>query len=446
MGPATGVEGGRRVVVDRSPRSGVRSRLARLAARGAATALDGWTVLSNALGLRPLLRRSLSDVPARPAGPVLSRTTSFLFRWLVLLRWWRGDNRAGARVATRYVRRARTELETLGCREARAEPVPAADPSGTAPGRLARDLRRAPRPLVFRGWHRPQRDWSLAELIRDVGSTPVLMRWGDGFEWRPLRDLMDRDDAYVANSEQLLIEHPGLLSALRPARSPGRWLGGVPYAVQLFLGARAGTGLTFHCANNWNFFTMLHGRKRWTFVDPAHSYFMYPWITRDGAYVASILHHPEIDPAVWDLHRAAPRLEVTLEPGDVLVSPPWWWHRVENLDEETVGASSRWSVPWAAETNRLFSFAQVFSPGLRMATRDVLGHLIEGGASLSERYARSAAGPTRIERVAHTREQLLPGEVGARAWGGLVPEPRSTTTVLGGPDESVSQRATARRV
>ena len=32
-----------------------------------------------------------------------------------------------------------------------------------------------------------------------------------------------------------------------------------------------------------------------------------------------------------------PRLEVILEPGDVLFNAPWWWHTVENLDDLTVG-------------------------------------------------------------------------------------------------------------
>jgi hypothetical protein len=38
----------------------------------------------------------------------------------------------------------------------------------------------------------------------------------------------------------------------------------------------------------------------------------------------------------------ATRYEVELEPGDVLFSPPWWWHDVRNTTEETIGLATRW--------------------------------------------------------------------------------------------------------
>ena len=37
-----------------------------------------------------------------------------------------------------------------------------------------------------------------------------------------------------------------------------------------------------------------------------------------------------------------PIFEVTLEPGDLLLNPPWWWHAVRNVSETTVGVASRW--------------------------------------------------------------------------------------------------------
>ncbi|MGH0033685.1 MAG: cupin-like domain-containing protein [Myxococcota bacterium] len=389
----------------------------RASAWGAALVLSAWTLLANGFGVVPLFSRSLSRVPADPPGPTLSRSTAFAFRWLVLWRWLRGDNEVACGIARRYVRRARCELAEEPSAPG-AEPVFEASQEVDDLPRLARSLRGAPRPVVLRQWHRARRDWSLDALVGDAGQSPVLMRGPEGFSMRPLAGLRETPGAYVANCEQLLVRHPELVEALDPHGDSGAWLGGVAYALQLFVGARPGTGLSFHCANNWNLFTMLHGRKRWTFVDPAHGYLMYPWTTRDGAYVASVLHHPQLDPGACDLFEWAPRSSVVLEPGDVLVSPPWWWHRVENLDAETVGAAHRRSIPFAADTNRLFSFAQALSPGLLAATAGTLAEVIAHRARLRDLYAGSGAGPTAIERVAHTREQLMPAEAGVRAWGG----------------------------
>ena len=43
-----------------------------------------------------------------------------------------------------------------------------------------------------------------------------------------------------------------------------------------------------------------------------------------------------------ELYARLPRVCTTLEPGDALLSPSWWWHRVENLAPVNVGVSSRW--------------------------------------------------------------------------------------------------------
>ena len=378
-------------------------------------ALGSWIsiLVRGGFGSLALLRRSLDGRPHR-GEHLPGRPTAFLFRWLVLLRWWRGRNDVHADLARLYLRRAHRELPRDPCE---AEPVEIFDIGEIDPQRFRETWRRDVRPVVVRGLRPGARDWSLAGLQREFGETRVWARDSDRFAWERLDRIEPGDTRYVANSEQLLLRHPELVGRLDVARY-GAFVGGRPYAIQLFLGARTGTGLTFHCANNLNLFTMLHGRKRWTFVDPAYSYAMYPWITRSGAYVASILDHPEIPRAHTELFTGCPRLEITLEPGDVLFSPPWWWHRVENLDPDTVGAASRWAVPGLPDANRLFTFAQLASGELLRATAETLGVLIEHGGDLEARYGAvsRAAVPTAIETVAHTDEQLLPGELGRACW------------------------------
>ncbi|MEM7409093.1 MAG: cupin-like domain-containing protein [Myxococcota bacterium] len=390
----------------------MRPGLARCFAWTLASASWAYGAARGGFGAAAVLRRSLSSVGEVDRHFLPSRRTALAFRLLVLLRFLRGRNDVHRPWARGYLARARRELPRA---PARATPVPELDLAAAAT--LGPSLRQHPRPWVIRGGAPLARDWSLAALREAFPRTPVWVRDRDHFAWEALGRLGAGDARYVANSEQLLLRHPELVRQLDVDRYRA-WTGGRPYALQLFLGARSGSGLSFHCANNLNLFTMLHGRKRWTFVDPAYSYAMYPWVTRDAAYVASILDHPDIPSSHTDLFASCPREEVVLEPGDVLVSPPWWWHRVENLDPDTVGAASRWTLSWLPDTNRLFSFAQLFSPALLRATVDTVAELLENGGSLEARYARGAdeRAPTAIERVAHTEEQLLPGQLGRACW------------------------------
>jgi hypothetical protein len=391
------------------------NRPSSLAAAGAAVCTTAFVaLLRSGFGIVPLLRQRLSA--ASRSGPVPIRaSTALLFRVLVLWRWLRGNNDAAPGLAARYVARAEAELAGEGAAEPeRLEEISA---SRVDPEAFLRDWRRNPRPVAIRGLLSAKRDWDPAALVRDFGETPVLFNETSGFALRPLAALEDRDaPRYVANCEALLTRHPELLEAL-DVPGLGRWTGMRAYCVQLFIGARARSGLTYHCANNVNLFLMLHGRKRWTLVDPESSYRMYPWITREAAYVASIVNHAEIPADQHPLYRGCPRSEVVLEPGDALLNPPWWWHQVVNLDELTVGCATRWAGLPIPETNRLFSFAQALSRDPWSTTFHTLVDLLETGGDLDALYRRQAGNTTtRIERVSHTREQHQPGAVGMRSW------------------------------
>jgi hypothetical protein len=366
------------------------------------------TIARSGGGLGPLARRRLSPLPSSQEGPEPTRLTAALFRVLVLLRWLRRSNFAGRRLAAWYLARADAEVRGAGARPRSPRPIQVLEAGNTTPDGVRRHLRHAAEPLVIRGLHTLQRDWSLAALVESFGSTRVLFNEDYGYRLRPLRDLLrgNAGDPYVANCEQLLVRHPELLDDLAlEAYRP--WTGGRPYCAQLFLGSRRSLGLYFHCANNFNAFTMLHGRKRWTFVHPAFSYWMYPIVSRHSAYVASIIHHVEAPPGADDLFRYCPRYEVVLEPGDVLLNPPWWWHQVENLDDETVGCASRWIGTGVPDTNPLFSFAQTSSWSLLRTSAQTAASLLESGGDLAEHYRRLGAAEspvTPIENVSHTAE------------------------------------------
>jgi hypothetical protein len=80
-------------------------------------------------------------------------------------------------------------------------------------------------------------------------------------------------------------------------------------------------GSDFHCAGANNWFIQVVGRKRWEFLMPKYSPYLWPlrgglvnfWngnenMARDSAHL--------------------PREYVDLNPGDVLLNPPWQWHKI----------------------------------------------------------------------------------------------------------------------
>ena len=66
----------------------------------------------------------------------------------------------------------------------------------------------------------------------------------------------------------------------------------------------------------------------------------------------------------YPLMMSCPRVEVVLEPGDVLINPPWWWHEIENVSETTVAVATRWKTSHFQiyDTNFLFDFLQMINP------------------------------------------------------------------------------------
>jgi hypothetical protein len=175
---------------------------------------------------------------------------------------------------------------------------------------------------------------------------------------------IESPDLYLANCEILFHRHPELgrdidIAFLVGPSSPMR-----STSMQLFLG-RKGTGTSFHCANIWNLFVMVSGSKRWTLIDPKYSYWMYPRISPNMTYVSSYhTSYQHLDTEACPLMARCPRLEVLLEPGDVLINPPWWWHEIENVTPTTVAVATRWKTSHLQvyNTNFMFDFLQMINP------------------------------------------------------------------------------------
>jgi hypothetical protein len=206
------------------------------------------------------------------------------------------------------------------------------------------------------------RDMPVTELIQNIlnGGEYYASNLEDLFNNHPeLRDelLLREIEAYSRG------EGRGVVSgAKKGGRLPG-W--GEILSTQIFISnANGRTG--YHCAAGGNFFLQVYGRKRWVFVNPRHSPFMYPTIRKDFFYSGSPVD-VRLDPEEqlregYGLYNLVPKYEVVLEPGDVLYSPQWWWHTIDNLSL-SIGVAMRFRTGAFAE-NPIYAAMTGLSPHL----------------------------------------------------------------------------------
>jgi hypothetical protein len=238
-----------------------------------------------------------------------------------------------------------------------------------------------PHPVVLRGFAKDIPafgSFTVEKFIERFGDEDVLLKTpeADGVPGK-VRDI-NTPGTYLHNSEAIFVRHPELIECLQLDRVKPFGLetiqndlpriGRLP--CQVFLG-RGGTGTPFHCANGYNWFFMLEGRKKWTFVDPRWLGFMFPGLNRGALYQTSAITDPNtVLDKYKSLWRLVPRYEVILEPGDVLLNPPWWWHCIENMSSTSTACATRWAdknsmrplMGMGHDTNRLFTHMQIFAP------------------------------------------------------------------------------------
>lgn len=79
-------------------------------------------------------------------------------------------------------------------------------------------------------------------------------------------------------------------------------------------------------------FIQVHGQKKWTFWEPSQRLFLGVRPERRG-YFFTHLREKNIDPVKFPLAKYARKFEITLNPGDVVWFPAFYWHQVENPTE-----------------------------------------------------------------------------------------------------------------
>ncbi len=150
---------------------------------------------------------------------------------------------------------------------------------------------------------------------------------------------------YPGHTEDLFNRNPALRNSL-DLKTLGEYLSVRQQRImstQLFLSG-GGVRSAWHATGGPNLFTMVYGRKEWTLVHPQHSMWMHPITRKDMFYAATMIDwkksNDEIEADGYPLYRYIPKFATTLEPGDVLFSPQWWWHCVDT-PETSIGIASR---------------------------------------------------------------------------------------------------------
>lgn len=93
-------------------------------------------------------------------------------------------------------------------------------------------------------------------------------------------------------------------------------------------------------------FRQVTGRKKWWFIPPSETPYLVPSVNVNGFSAHSLTKVGKFggEPSPWMSKLI--RYTIVLNPGDVLVNPPWFWHGILNLgesDEVIIGSPVRYS-------------------------------------------------------------------------------------------------------
>lgn len=221
-----------------------------------------------------------------------------------------------------------------------ADELPRVDFNRISPEEFFQKHVNNPQPVVIENCQYAQESMTLEDTVRRYSQEYVpLMSVKDKEHYvGPLQDVLDKP-VVLSHGDRLVAEHPEILEGLNLNQF-------LPYirlnrfADQLFI-SNCGSGSTAHFGTNTNLFFMLEGKKKWTIIDPNFFYLSYPtFLPMDGKTALSWMD--EADTERCPLFKYCPRYEVTLEPGELLLNPHYFFHSVRNMTKKTMALGLRW--------------------------------------------------------------------------------------------------------
>lgn len=375
---ATDILGERSVTTltaDKAPAPVLRRRRRILRAVVVLVVLFVRQVLVSRLFVRPLLLGINGKPCLRERGyvlPTARRSDLVRLKWLYLRKAWVApdDTPANQRLdASFHAVIDRIEAQVAGSYPQQTDemPLPEYDWKNGNPEEFYQRYIKTPMPVVLRGYAlqtEAAKRWNFEYIVEKCGDVEVTLT-GTESDWPgPLKSVRD-PAVYCANADAPFKAFPELVEELSiPQLKP--YIKRNYTFSQFFVGQKA-TGSGYHCAGIWNFFYMIEGQKKWYFVDPELTWMMYPSIHIGVLAFSSLVYFPgSSNGDLYKLYKYCPRYSVTLNPGDVLLNPPWFWHAVENITPTSVAVATRWDAVrndlTFYEINRVLSLLAVFNP------------------------------------------------------------------------------------
>lgn len=126
-----------------------------------------------------------------------------------------------------------------------------------------------------------------------------------------------------------------------------------------FIGGR-GTKTPMHNEFPVNIYIQVWGKKRWILYPPNNHIFLNA-ITERRPYFFSNAIPDELDNPDFPLLKFADKIDIILEPGDVLIVPPFTWHYVENITDSIAVAYKYANIFQSLKSSVFFTFFSLMS-------------------------------------------------------------------------------------
>jgi len=173
--------------------------------------------------------------------------------------------------------------------------------------------------------------------VRDIDKS------GDKYDYNLYSESFDSFVAGVRNGEtkygygldEIYTQYPELIDHLelsRVGRHNGRDFN-FCQSIALFIGSTTKKGLRWHNANHANLGLQIHGSKVFHLIDPHYSIFMGPDGNADP-YSTGFAHR-----SPQHIVDRIPTNTVTVNAGDAIFVPVWYWHSVETTGDPETGLS-----------------------------------------------------------------------------------------------------------
>lgn len=149
---------------------------------------------------------------------------------------------------------------------------------------------------------------------------------------------------YISGASKIFTRNPELATMVEDPRlakiEPGDRV-----STQIFMGLKD-MGSDIHSAMGINVFRQMVGSKKWWFIPPSQTPYLKPSINVNGfsAHTHTLVGMGGGQESPW--MKKIERYTAVLQPGDVLINPPWFWHGIlnqgESADSLVVGVPTRY--------------------------------------------------------------------------------------------------------